>query len=488
MSSLAKTLLLIVVILGIGAGLVLWQTKFAHHGTDFSIAKQEMEVFIADFNPMQLNALSSKPEEKQRLIKNLKETLSLASAAEKAGIGSDPVLKTEIKNMGNAVLAFNYDKEIHKDDGPMPPFGFVSEDQIKAFWGDIPEAEDESWLKKQYNKVSWIWGQRNSRWNESEFQTFLDTKIALARKRGQLPAGQEPSEQDITAARDSFARTRITYFDAKAKLKSIPEMTDEKEKKRWGDFETRVGVQTKLQIAQLLSSTYVQDVLSKQLTVKEPEIKAYIAEHPELTKSAEKENTAKEVLGKIKEGGDFAELAKEYSEDPGSKTRGGLYEGVVKGQFAPEFEAAVNGLEPGEVAPDIVKTSFGFHIIKLEKRGEAKGANGATQQTYDARHILISTMVKDPENPAAREMPVEQYVKGKLEKERQEEALAKVLKDNPVAVPEDFEIPKANEEEMKKMQEQQMQQMRQQMQRQQGAQPPRPAPPRPQSAPPAPKK
>jgi len=73
------------------------------------------------------------------------------------------------------------------------------------------------------------------------------------------------------------------------------------------------------------------------------------------------------LLEKIKEGADFAQLAKEKSEDPGSKDNGGLYTVTRGGGFAKEFEDAVFSLSEGQVTPEPVKTMFGYHIIKLEE-------------------------------------------------------------------------------------------------------------------------
>ncbi len=85
---------------------------------------------------------------------------------------------------------------------------------------------------------------------------------------------------------------------------------------------------------------------------------------------AAKEKLAHEVLEKVKAGGDFAELAKQYSEDPGNKDQGGDLGWVTTGQMAPSFEQATFALKEGEVS-DVVKTEFGFHIIEARKKDAA---------------------------------------------------------------------------------------------------------------------
>jgi peptidyl-prolyl cis-trans isomerase C len=90
---------------------------------------------------------------------------------------------------------------------------------------------------------------------------------------------------------------------------------------------------------------------------------------PEAQKK-EARGRAEEVLKKVKAGGDFAKLASEYSEDPGSKQNGGDLGFVQKGRTVPEFERAVFSLKPGQVS-DVVETQFGYHIIKVEDRKES---------------------------------------------------------------------------------------------------------------------
>ncbi len=74
----------------------------------------------------------------------------------------------------------------------------------------------------------------------------------------------------------------------------------------------------------------------------------------------------------------FAELAKEYSEDPGSGAQGGDLGFFRRGELAPEYEATALGLRQGEIS-DPIETQFGFHMIQLL---EIKGS------TFNTRHIL----------------------------------------------------------------------------------------------------
>jgi peptidyl-prolyl cis-trans isomerase D len=71
-----------------------------------------------------------------------------------------------------------------------------------------------------------------------------------------------------------------------------------------------------------------------------------------------------------KDGGDFTELAKRFSEEPGAPTSGGDLGWFGRGAMVKEFETAAFAMKPGEISP-VVKTQFGYHIIKLEDRKAA---------------------------------------------------------------------------------------------------------------------
>jgi peptidyl-prolyl cis-trans isomerase C len=79
---------------------------------------------------------------------------------------------------------------------------------------------------------------------------------------------------------------------------------------------------------------------------------------------------AEDIRKRALAGEDFAKLAKEYSDDPGSKDKGGEYT-FPRGQMVPEFEAAAFSLGTNQIS-DIVTTQFGYHIIKLNEKIPAK--------------------------------------------------------------------------------------------------------------------
>jgi peptidyl-prolyl cis-trans isomerase D len=119
---------------------------------------------------------------------------------------------------------------------------------------------------------------------------------------------------------------------------------------------------------------------------------------------------AESVLAKVKAGGDFAALAKQYSEDDGSKANGGDLDYFGHGSMVKEFEDAAWALQPGQVS-DLVKTQFGFHIIKVTGKRPAvtrsldqvKGQIEDTLRLEKARAEatrLATEMAKDIKTPA----------------------------------------------------------------------------------------
>ena len=99
------------------------------------------------------------------------------------------------------------------------------------------------------------------------------------------------------------------------------------------------------------------------------------------------EGVAKKIIADLKAGGDFAELAKQYSKDPGAASGGDL--GFFKrADMLPEFADAAFALQPGQITDAPVQTRFGWHVIKLEERRTAP-APTLDQVRDEVRQALI---------------------------------------------------------------------------------------------------
>ncbi len=126
---------------------------------------------------------------------------------------------------------------------------------------------------------------------------------------------------------------------------------------------------------------YLDDQLKAEIQVSDEEIKEVYAKDTVVTvrhillltnnKSGDDKLAVKKkiqkLLNRAKKGEDFAKLAMKYSEDPGSKERGGLYEKFPKGQMVKPFEKAAFKTPVGELS-DVIETRYGYHILTVIDR------------------------------------------------------------------------------------------------------------------------
>ena len=106
---------------------------------------------------------------------------------------------------------------------------------------------------------------------------------------------------------------------------------------------------------------------------------------------------AEDLLKQIKSGGDFAELARKNSEDPGSATKGGDLGWIVRGQTVPPFENTAFSLKPNEIS-NVIQTQYGYHIVQVLDHEQAHlktFEEARTQLADEYRRQRGSQMMQD---------------------------------------------------------------------------------------------
>lgn len=107
---------------------------------------------------------------------------------------------------------------------------------------------------------------------------------------------------------------------------------------------------------------------------------------------------AEDILKQARSGADFAELAKKYSEDEGSAKNGGDLDYFGRGRMVPEFDQAVFAMQPGQIS-DLVKTQYGYHIIKLIDK-----KNATTRPLQDVRQQIVDQLAYEKAQQQASDL------------------------------------------------------------------------------------
>lgn len=187
-----------------------------------------------------------------------------------------------------------------------------------------------------------------------------------------------------------------------------------------GQFGSRAAYQQALQSYGLTEEDLARDIrtnltlqaLSRQgVTVTDQEIEQYFNAHkdelgdPEQVRAAhilvDSEAEARTIISELKEGKDFAALAKARSKDPGSKDQGGDLGYIKRGEMVKEFEEVAFSLPVGQIS-EPVKTSYGYHVIKVSDHKQARPAT-LEQAKEQIGEILLAQKAK-PGDAVLREL------------------------------------------------------------------------------------
>ncbi|MDW2879197.1 peptidylprolyl isomerase [Bacillus infantis] len=194
-------------------------------------------------------------------------------------------------------------------------------------------------------------------------------------------------------ALEALVTDKIIEMEAKKEKVTISDKEKEEELKNLKEsYGGEEGFKAALEQSGVTEAGIAEDIekylkteklLEPRIDLKEDEIKAYFDENKdqfaqqEQVKAShilvEDEATAKEVKSKLDKGEEFADLAKEYSTDASNAESGGELGYFGKGEMEAAFEEAAFALKANEISGP-VKTDYGYHIIKVEDKKEAKEA------------------------------------------------------------------------------------------------------------------
>ncbi|MEE9350915.1 MAG: peptidylprolyl isomerase [Thiotrichaceae bacterium] len=193
--------------------------------------------------------------------------------------------------------------------------------------------------------------------------------------------GTPISQESLNAYLDVVNRSRPSKIDPATALDDlvVTELAIQQAKKDGYDQRDDVKKQIKEASKKILLTTWTREK-SESMKVSDEEIKAAYDESMKGQATdefkarhilVEKEDDAKALIKELADGGDFEKLAKEKSTGPSGPNGGDL--GWFKPQtMVPPFAKAVESMKKGDVSKEPVKTSFGFHVIKLEDKRAAK--------------------------------------------------------------------------------------------------------------------
>jgi peptidyl-prolyl cis-trans isomerase C len=194
----------------------------------------------------------------------------------------------------------------------------------------------------------------------------------------------DPERQQMIESNPELKATLLTQLVQSMVISDLA-------KKKGFDKKPEIVQQIKFFSDSFLSTEYLKKEVVQKISIPESELKQYYDSHQEEFKTPEMVRArhilvrvaqgaseedkkkalekAKDIVKKIQGGEEFEKLAVEFSDDQGTKSKGGDLGFFPRGRMVKTFEDAVFALKPGEVS-DPIETQFGYHIIKVEEQKE----------------------------------------------------------------------------------------------------------------------
>jgi len=392
----AKVIVVVALLLVLGIGGLIMQGSSSTPKTVKLTARDMQIIFQELLPPQKQQQIAADPEERKKLAAEIKKLLAVAQVAEQEGYAQKPEVQSQLSFQQDIALNNAYHKKnpaVKVPDEEINAYHLAHPKDFDDFLQTNPRFQQQAQgaqreeLKKQFGEFKVI--------AERARKEGLDkddvSRLQMLLDRSQALAGAYLSELQKNADK------LVTDADVDQYYKDHPSDFDE------------------VRVRHILVSTQPKEEAPDPEDAKDPKDAKdkKPAEKPKVLTKDEARKKAQALLDRIRKGEDFAKLATENSDDPGSKDKGGEYDFFGRGKMVAEFDKAAFALsKPGEVS-DLVETEFGFHIIKLEER-----RTGA---------------------PPAADPKVRQQITDKLKQEKLEARIAEIAAKSPVVVPEDFD-------------------------------------------------
>jgi peptidyl-prolyl cis-trans isomerase C len=351
-----KVIVAIAVVIAV-AGAGLWNQSCTSGTKTVKLSQHDMElVFQEMLPPSKQQEISTNPEEKKKLVADLKKLLALAQVAEQEGYLQRPEVASQV--------AFQSDMALYRAYRKNNPDVKLTDDEISAYHTAHPKDFDEfvqgnprlqqqaqgaqrDEIKKQYGEFKLL----AERARKEKIDQEDLTRLQVLFDRSQALAGAYMNELQKNSDK------LVTDGDIEQYFKDHPSDFDE------------------VRVRHILISTEPKAAGDEEGDKgKDKDKDKDKKEAPKPLTKEEAKQKAQAILERVRKGEDFAKLARENSDDPGSKEKGGEYDFFGKGRMVPEFEETAFKLNPGQIS-DLVETQFGFHIIQLEERRSATSAS-----------------------------------------------------------------------------------------------------------------
>lgn len=182
----------------------------------------------------------------------------------------------------------------------------------------------------------------------------------------------------------------------------------------------------------LYNNRMIAQVIKENITITDEEIsKEYETYSPKIKAShilVADEATAKDIIAKLNNGGDWNALAKEFSTDASNKEIGGSLGEFVPSKMVAEFAVAAKAMKNGEISKEPVKTTFGYHIIKMENNPEKKSLE---EEKEAIKNILLEQKTADQNTQKDILSKMLQNADVKVNDTQLKEALSSILNPQP---------------------------------------------------------